>query len=74
MFMQNELQVSLQQKKLGEPIIETLFGKTVSVLIPFGKQNNIPVILTIFYSCSWLLFLVMVTYLNRNGSQPILTK
>jgi len=39
--MQNELQVSIQQKKLGEPITETLFGKTVSVLIPFGKQNNI---------------------------------
>jgi len=38
LFMQNELQVSIQQKKLGEPITDTLFGKTVSVSIIFGKQ------------------------------------
>ncbi|RDY07546.1 gyaR, partial [Mucuna pruriens] len=29
---QNELQISIQQKKLGEPITETLFGKTIFIL------------------------------------------
>ncbi|KAL2655982.1 hypothetical protein AAZV13_04G096000 [Glycine max] len=29
---QNELQVSIQQKKLGEPITETLLGKTIFIL------------------------------------------
>ncbi|KAK7271394.1 hypothetical protein RJT34_27252 [Clitoria ternatea] len=29
---QNELQISIQQKKLGDPITETLFGKTVFIL------------------------------------------
>jgi len=74
MFMQNELQVSIQQKKLGEPITETLFGKTVSVLIPFGKQNNILLSSPLFILVPGYCFFAMVTYLNRNGSQPILTK
>ncbi|KAL9321569.1 hypothetical protein ACSQ67_009622 [Phaseolus vulgaris] len=29
---QNELQLSIQQKKLGEPITETLYGKTIFIL------------------------------------------
>ncbi|MED6205104.1 hypothetical protein PIB30_015013 [Stylosanthes scabra] len=34
---QNELQISIQQRKLGEPITETLLGKTVSICILLFK-------------------------------------
>ncbi|RYR55818.1 hypothetical protein Ahy_A05g021690 isoform A [Arachis hypogaea] len=37
---QNELQISIQQRKLGEPITETLLGKTVSILILLFKTNK----------------------------------
>ncbi|OIV89566.1 hypothetical protein TanjilG_19243 [Lupinus angustifolius] len=35
---QNELQISIQQKKLGDPITDTLFGKTIFIL---GYENNL---------------------------------
>lgn len=30
------MQISIQQRKLGEPIGDTLFGKTVSILMLFS--------------------------------------
>jgi hypothetical protein len=34
--VQNEMAIAIQQRKLGEPIGDTLFGKTVSIFIQFS--------------------------------------
>lgn len=36
--MQNELLISIQQRKLGEPTTDTIFGKTVSILCLENKK------------------------------------
>ncbi|XP_014498721.1 uncharacterized protein LOC106759869 isoform X2 [Vigna radiata var. radiata] len=74
---QNELQVSIQQKKLGEPITETLFGKTIFILgfgnigmdlakrlQPFGVQ-------VMATKRSWASYVQDASKLSRNDERDL---
>jgi hypothetical protein len=51
--VQNEMAIAIQQRKLGEPIGDTLFGKTVSVLNLFSILNLLLLPVLVLYAI-WL--------------------
>ncbi|KAE9598376.1 hypothetical protein Lal_00027182 [Lupinus albus] len=70
---QNELQISIQQKKLGDPITDTLFGKTILILgygnigIDLAKRLQPFGVKVIATKRSWASCAQHTSKLSRNG-------
>ncbi|KAH1110836.1 hypothetical protein GLYMA_04G110700v4 [Glycine max] len=74
---QNELQVSIQQKKLGEPITETLLGKTIFILgfgnigMDLAKRLQPFGVKVIAIKRSWASYAQHASKLSRNDAEDL---
>ncbi|KAG5034644.1 hypothetical protein JHK85_009940 [Glycine max] len=74
---QNELQVSIQQKKLGEPITETLLGKTIFILgfgnigMDLAKRLQPFGVKVIATKRSWASYAQHASKLSRNDAEDL---
>ncbi|CAJ1958495.1 unnamed protein product [Sphenostylis stenocarpa] len=74
---QNELQVSIQQRKLGEPITDTLFGKTIFILgfgnigMDLAKRLQPFGVKVIATKRSWASYAQHASKLSRNDAHDL---